>query len=206
MNSCWYKGFFCPFCIEKVQVHLHFSLWGWWSTGTGCPGRLWSLLLWRYSRASRVLLRQGDWTRWPTEVPSNPYHSVILWEAGIQNLYPSPTNMFCVIGLLAFKSIVKKSCKKWAFGRYKFSWKKCWKNCLRTKTLVEQKCEWLSHRKCPTLNFTFIQFRHFLFWRNYSNLNLIMEKKKESFHFDIPTDWPRMLLKGTEIYAVWWHL
>ena len=26
------------------------SLWGWWSTGTGCPGRLWSLLLWRYSR------------------------------------------------------------------------------------------------------------------------------------------------------------
>ena len=30
-------------------------LWGWWSTGTGCPGRLWSLLLWRYSRPS--------WTR-----------------------------------------------------------------------------------------------------------------------------------------------
>ena len=25
------------------------SLWGWQSTGTGCPGRLWSLLLWRYS-------------------------------------------------------------------------------------------------------------------------------------------------------------
>jgi len=25
------------------------SLWGWRSTGTGCPGRLWSLLLWRYS-------------------------------------------------------------------------------------------------------------------------------------------------------------
>jgi len=23
------------------------SLWRWWSTGTGCPGRLWSLLLWR---------------------------------------------------------------------------------------------------------------------------------------------------------------
>ena len=27
------------------------------------------------------LLRQGGWTRWPTEVPSNPYHSVILWFA-----------------------------------------------------------------------------------------------------------------------------
>jgi len=25
------------------------SLWGWRSPGTGCPGRLWSLL-WRYSR------------------------------------------------------------------------------------------------------------------------------------------------------------
>ena len=31
------------------------SLWGWWSTGTGCPGRLWSLLLWRYPRPA--------WTR-----------------------------------------------------------------------------------------------------------------------------------------------
>ena len=31
------------------------SLWGWQSTGTGCPGRWWSLLLWRYSRPT--------WTR-----------------------------------------------------------------------------------------------------------------------------------------------
>ena len=31
------------------------SLWGWRSTGTGCPGRLWSLLLWRYARPA--------WTR-----------------------------------------------------------------------------------------------------------------------------------------------
>ena len=31
------------------------SLWGWRSTGTGCPGRLWGLLLWRYSRPA--------WTR-----------------------------------------------------------------------------------------------------------------------------------------------
>ena len=31
------------------------SLWGWQSTGTGCPGRLWSLLLWRYWRPT--------WTR-----------------------------------------------------------------------------------------------------------------------------------------------
>jgi len=26
-----------------------------------------------------TLLGQGGWTRWPTEVPSNPYYSVILW-------------------------------------------------------------------------------------------------------------------------------
>ena len=26
-----------------------------------------------------TLLRQGGWTGWPTEVPSNPCHSVILW-------------------------------------------------------------------------------------------------------------------------------
>ena len=31
------------------------TLWGWRSTGTGCPVRLWSLLLWRYSRPT--------WTR-----------------------------------------------------------------------------------------------------------------------------------------------
>jgi len=29
-----------------------------------------------------TLLRQGGWTRWPTEVPSNPYYSVILWLSG----------------------------------------------------------------------------------------------------------------------------
>jgi len=31
------------------------SLWVWWSTGTGCPGTSWNLLLWRYSRLA--------WTR-----------------------------------------------------------------------------------------------------------------------------------------------
>ena len=41
-----------------------------------------------------TLLRQEGWTRWPTEVPSNPYHSVILWfcfQRSNQNL-PSKTN------------------------------------------------------------------------------------------------------------------
>ena len=60
------------------------SLWGWRSPGTGSPGSLWSLLLWRYSRPA--------WTRscaacsgWPTEVPANPEHSVILWKSECGN-------------------------------------------------------------------------------------------------------------------------
>ena len=39
-----------------------------------------------------TLLRQEGWTRWPTEVPSNPYHSVILWQGegwGTQCLFTS---------------------------------------------------------------------------------------------------------------------
>ena len=32
------------------------------------------------ARAQVTLLRQEGWTKWPTEVPSNPCHSVILWK------------------------------------------------------------------------------------------------------------------------------
>jgi len=32
-----------------------------------------------------TLLRQEGWTRWPTEVPSNPDHSVILWSNNSEN-------------------------------------------------------------------------------------------------------------------------
>jgi len=62
---------------------------GWQSTGTGCPGRLWSLLLWRCSRPSWTPTRaaccrgpalQGDRTQWSLEVPSSPYNSVICWK------------------------------------------------------------------------------------------------------------------------------
>ena len=40
------------------------SLWGWESTGTGCPGRLWSLLLWRYSRPTWMWSSTAC-CRWP---------------------------------------------------------------------------------------------------------------------------------------------
>jgi len=71
-------------------------LWGWQSTGTDCPERLWSLLLWRYSRLvwmsscviyCRERALAGSWTWWFLEVPSSPYSSVILWFAA----YPSCT-------------------------------------------------------------------------------------------------------------------
>ena len=41
-----------------------FSLWGWLSTGTGCPGRLWILLLWRYSKFTRMWSCAACF-RWP---------------------------------------------------------------------------------------------------------------------------------------------
>ena len=89
----------CPVCIETtacVKVLLgpqkdflqcikmgRSPKWGWWSIGTGCPGRLWILLLWRYSRPTcaaccRGPALQGGWAQWSLEVPSSPYTSVIL--------------------------------------------------------------------------------------------------------------------------------
>ena len=40
------------------------SLWGWRSTGTDCPGRLWSVLLWRYSRPTWTMSCAAC-CRWP---------------------------------------------------------------------------------------------------------------------------------------------
>jgi len=36
--------------------------------------------IWLAFLATRKL---GGWTRWPTEVPSNPYYSVILWSVAL---------------------------------------------------------------------------------------------------------------------------
>jgi len=71
-NSIWTWG--------KISL-----LWGWQSNGTGCPERLWSLLLWRYSKAACTLscatyrrepVLAGDWAWWSQS--SLPI-SVILW-------------------------------------------------------------------------------------------------------------------------------
>ena len=64
--------------IFTVRVTEHWN---------SCPGRLWSLLVWRPSRPAWTptcatglgsLLWQGGWTRPSQEVPSSPYSSVIL--------------------------------------------------------------------------------------------------------------------------------
>ena len=72
--------------IQKYWIMWQDAGEGVWSA---CPERLWVLLLWRYSRPAWTrscaacsrwpCFDRGGWTRWPTEVPSNPYYSVILW-------------------------------------------------------------------------------------------------------------------------------
>jgi len=72
-------------------------LWGWWSTGTGCPEGLCSLLLWRYSRPTWTRSRAAC-SRWPcfgrgfwTDAqitPDDPQRSLptptILWYCAAQ--------------------------------------------------------------------------------------------------------------------------
>jgi len=83
-------GSFAPICKGT-------SSWQeWQSTAAGCPGRLWSLLLWRYSRpvwmptcatCCREPAMQGGWTR-SVEVPSSPHnYSVIPWIPGFCCLF-----------------------------------------------------------------------------------------------------------------------
>ena len=75
------------------------SLWGWRGTGTGFPGRLWSLLLWRYSRPT--------WTR--------SYATCCRWPCfgrGVglddpQRSLPTPNILwFCEVSTFPFSSLV----------------------------------------------------------------------------------------------------
>ena len=68
------------------------SLWGWRSPGPGCPGRLWSLLLWRYSRPS--------WTRFCAACCRWPYFSRGVGLGDPQRSLPTPTILwFCDLPL-----------------------------------------------------------------------------------------------------------
>ena len=86
------------------------SLWRWRSTGTGCPGRLWSLLLWRYSRPAWTR-SSTTYCRWPCfgrrvglddpQRSLQPYHSVILWfcEWAPCAPDPKPQPQICRMGM-----------------------------------------------------------------------------------------------------------
>ena len=66
------------------------SLWGWQSTGTGCPGRLWILLLWRYSNTT--------WTRSCATYSRWPCFGRMVGLDDPQRSLPTPAILwFCVI-------------------------------------------------------------------------------------------------------------
>ena len=95
MAKNWKTGSSTQICIRT------FLQWEWRSTGTGCPERLWSLLLCEVSFYGDIqdpsrqlpmwpivgnLLYQEGWTQWSLEVLSNPRNSVILWFNEMSNV------------------------------------------------------------------------------------------------------------------------
>ena len=76
-------------------------VWRWWSTGTGCPGRLWILLLWRYSRPT-WMRSFAACCRWPCFgkwiVLGDPQRSLptptILWFCDSVKLPPFPLELY----------------------------------------------------------------------------------------------------------------
>jgi len=92
-----------------------YLLWGWQSTGTGCSGRLWDLLLWRDSKpiwtptcvtCCRVPALAGGCMQWSPEVPFNPWNTVIL------------------LPNMAFASkAVERCCVMWKLGRVFIRWR-----------------------------------------------------------------------------------
>jgi len=115
---------------SSVQTQGRTSLlWEWWSTGTGCSGRLWSLLLWRYSRLvwnsrpayatyCRKPVLAGGWTWWCLEVPFNPYKSEIIWFCFSWDYFLHRGSYYCVFWIFDENSsdntpnflVVAKSC------------------------------------------------------------------------------------------------
>ena len=64
-------------------------LWGWRSPGTGCPGRLWSLFLWRYSRPA--------WTRSSTACCRWPCFNRRVGLDDPQRSLPTPTILWFLL-------------------------------------------------------------------------------------------------------------
>ena len=97
--------FFCFFFFSRMNTRwekMVFLLSEWWSTGTACPEKLWSFLLWRYPRPIwtptcvtwwRECALAGCYTGSSLEVPSNSCDSVILWLVSQQ--YAGQWYWFC---------------------------------------------------------------------------------------------------------------
>ena len=86
------------------------SLWGWQRTGTGCPGRLWCLLLRRYSRPV--------WTRSSAVCCRWPSFGRRVGLDDPQRSLPTPTILwFCDSVVLWFCNVWPrergKECKQW---------------------------------------------------------------------------------------------
>ena len=80
--------------FEESEI-VNVSLWGWRSPGTGCPGRLWSLLLWRYSSPA--------WTRSCAACCRWPCFGRRVGLDNPQRSLPTPTILwFCDSGFFFF--------------------------------------------------------------------------------------------------------
>lgn len=85
-----------------TNMRRTFLLWGLQSTGTGCWGKLWSLLFWRYSKPTWMLswaicyrepALAGGWTWWSLEDLSNPCNCVIQYSAAYR--FRSRSHLSC---------------------------------------------------------------------------------------------------------------
>ena len=87
------------------------SLWGWQSTGTGCPERLWSLLLWRYSKLA--------WTRSCSACCRWPFFGRGVGLDGPQKSFPTPNILwFCDMGSMAWNILQKIAAIWWISNNY----------------------------------------------------------------------------------------
>jgi len=73
-----------------------------------------------------TLLRQWGWTRWPTEVSSNPYNSVILWFCEHEILIS-----FCCV------SSIDKAKQRQGQAKEDSAGEKCWCSSLLTQPSVD---------------------------------------------------------------------
>ena len=98
---------FLPFVPPSLLFPLR-----WRSPGPGCPGRLWSLLLWRYSRP--------PWTRSSTAYCRWPCFSRRIWLDDPQRSHPTPTILWFCDSLILFPhgkvSALSGAALPWAMG------------------------------------------------------------------------------------------